>query len=337
MIPGNPFPVITTELNIITRSIALPCAQPAMVLAETAFKTTGTMILAALSIDPYSMLRGYVRPKDRRLLGRYRSKDEPRRGEGEDHKEHRFWKEGLPDTGREIGKRLPGASFFTGRRIGTAERVIWSGLDLGTHALWYYFMFELGKEGFMKWQSAVCCMQCPLKSPPYTYFTTETQANNVWSAFHTAVGVFPLPNGHAINVEQQGFVLDAPATGTFWFFGEYSNPGYTGSTSWWEYECSGEPNIVSTPYDKVGGKFEPVPGAPGFYFADSMSVLLMGSFKHAQNIFFNADGYIPAQYASASFTKNAGVAYTYDDEQTLIHLRPCDDNAARAKSIQWST
>lgn len=160
----NPYPTITLELNAIVHTVELPCAQPAKLLAETAFAVSGDMVLAALSIDPRSMLRGYIRPKDRRLLGRYRSKDEPRRGIGEDDEEHDFWKDGLPDTGREIGKVLPGAEFFTGRQIGTAERFIWTGLDLASRPLWFYFLFELTKGGFMAWQSAVCQMKCDIVS-----------------------------------------------------------------------------------------------------------------------------------------------------------------------------
>ena len=184
---------IAHDMNVIRKTLAIPCAQKPLLIIETKFKVLGSMLLAALSVDPRSILRGYLRPKDRRMLGRYKAKDEPRMGEGEDGEEHKFWKDGIPDTGMEIGKKLPGADLFAGRDIGAGERFLWEFDRADAIVGFGWFVLEIGGDGLSKWQSAVCNMKCVSKPPQPgdLSFNYTGMINDTWLAGATTAPTSP--------------------------------------------------------------------------------------------------------------------------------------------------
>jgi hypothetical protein len=103
------------------------------------------MFLVLLDFGWDDVARGFFRPAGIRTRWKFRP---GKAGQ----KKKRFE---IPELGESIGKRLPGARFFRGRRVGPFWRWFWRIDGLAQRALWYWLLADIGVDFVYNWTTGI--------------------------------------------------------------------------------------------------------------------------------------------------------------------------------------
>jgi len=148
------------KVNYIVRFLVNPCTAPVVVYVELAAVPLGDAIITWFTFGLLDVVRGAVRPNEA-------NRKRPRRGKGKgggkgkNGGRTRFsgrggWRNmpGLgDDTGGWLGKQLPGAKQFKGRKTNQLERFLWMVDDVGQRALFAIMVGSIITDGLYDWFS----------------------------------------------------------------------------------------------------------------------------------------------------------------------------------------
>jgi len=175
--------------------VSNPCGASPSISAETLAPALGELAIELIAIDPYSIARGYFRPRGRFGgcgPGRKKKIREAKARDGEkrrvtyeeEEKPRKRIKFEIPDTGREIGKMLPGSEFFIGRNVGKKEKWFWALENVSERFLWYYFILDIGKDAIYHWADGIFQIACNKDHPssPYIPYYPSLPGANFSSA-----------------------------------------------------------------------------------------------------------------------------------------------------------
>ena len=128
------------RINTIIDFFQSDCRPSWYVYIQTLLPALGEAVLVLLDYGWDDIARGFLRPYG------LRSRRSLRRG-----KRGRFRLPEIPEIGEEIGKRLPGAQIIRARRIGAAQRLLFT-VDMAVQrALWYWLVVDLVTETAYNW------------------------------------------------------------------------------------------------------------------------------------------------------------------------------------------
>jgi len=128
--PLNPIPRTWTNLNRILEITTAPCGDKLAMMVTTLPIALGHALMLWIVPEPSQILQNYLRPSGRRGIGKGYIKA-PRKAIADRLGNLRYaTKDGIPDIDHEIAQFIPGRGFFGSRVAGTAERWLWTGIDL---------------------------------------------------------------------------------------------------------------------------------------------------------------------------------------------------------------
>lgn len=128
--PLNPIPRTWTNLNRILEITTAPCGDKLAMMVTTLPIALGHALMLWIVPEPSQILQNYLRPSGRRGIGKGYIKA-PRKAIADRLGNLRYaTKDGIPDIDHEIAQFIPGRGFFGSRIAGTAERWLWTGIDL---------------------------------------------------------------------------------------------------------------------------------------------------------------------------------------------------------------
>lgn len=134
-----------SKLNIVTNVTEFSCDGDWLLYVETLLPALGDMFLVLLDFGWDDVARGFFRPSGIRTRWKFRpSKKKGRRFRFE-----------IPELGESIGKLLPGAKFFRGRRVGPFWRWFWRIDGLAQRALWYWLLVDVGVDLAYNWTTGI--------------------------------------------------------------------------------------------------------------------------------------------------------------------------------------
>jgi len=130
------------KVNFVIDAWAVPCDAPWYVYIETLKPAALTALITLSTFGWDDMVRGYARPKQpgTRRTGKRKGK----------------WRRALPtwpETGEEIGKRLPGADEIKGKRWGTLTRFLWRIDSIAQRFLFGWLVLDVTIDLAFNWTS----------------------------------------------------------------------------------------------------------------------------------------------------------------------------------------
>lgn len=142
-------------LNRIEFLVENPCEANFAVYAETFLPAAGNAILVLLTPTPEEILEEYLDPKAGRKKPRRKFRGKPRRMRARGRFHRRRWPGGFPDPDGSIAKRIPGASFFNGRKGTLPEQIFWRGINVADRFLWYWLVIDVTDDLIYNWSSGI--------------------------------------------------------------------------------------------------------------------------------------------------------------------------------------
>lgn len=142
-------------INAVTNFVEYGCYPHWTVWVDTFWKPAGILVIQLFGFGWGDVLRGYFRPTNiRGIGGRTRV---PTRG-----KKNKPGKKGggrriprPPEIGNEIGKALPGSTFFQGRKVTGLERRLWI-IDMGFQRIaWWWLVADVTENFVTNWTTAI--------------------------------------------------------------------------------------------------------------------------------------------------------------------------------------
>lgn len=142
-------------INAVTNFVEYGCYPHWTVWVDTFWRPAGILVIQILSFGWGDILRGYFRPTNiRGIGGRTRV---PTRGKknkpGKSGRTRRIPRP--PEIGNEIGKALPGSTFFQGRKVTGVERAAWVIDGQQQRVLWWWLVADVTEDFVTNWTTAI--------------------------------------------------------------------------------------------------------------------------------------------------------------------------------------
>lgn len=244
---------VLDSLNAIEDFVEYGCYPNWTVWIDTLMPALGAAILQLLDFGMGDVIRGYFRPSGTRGIGiGTRRPVRPKKGTPQ----KRRWglrPIQLPETGNQIGKRLPGSQFFRARKVTGLERYLWS-IDMTVQrALWYWLVADVTSDFITNWTTAIMESEACRKDTLGTVAAEKPEPQNTtagswgahlgWTTLHDdtpnlwsgASGTLVIPQGYHAYISYQA---DSGAPPAFQNDGMQLRVGLA-----WDY-----PGNITTPY-----------------------------------------------------------------------------------------
>ena len=142
----NPFtpPEWVKDVQSVVEWIDNPCHAPWPVYVGLAIPALGDATLQLLDFGLGDVIRGALRPKQLRSLGKMRGFGPRGRRGG-----------GIPEIGNMLGKMIPFTESFRGRQIGMGREFLWLVDGAVQRVLWYSLIADIGKNFVINFASAI--------------------------------------------------------------------------------------------------------------------------------------------------------------------------------------
>lgn len=216
--PINSYQAIPQNIRFL---ISNPCGANPHVYVETLLPVVGKAVITLLTFGLSDIIIGYTRPKIPRGRPRY-GKREPKRGRGRDgRKRPQRPPFGIPETGNEIGKRLPFAQQVQGLTDNKLGHLFWIPVNLAERALWYWLVADLIKDSVYEWSSDIYKESCPTLPHVGGWATWNggyLGANLVGSIFWPVGHPGQYGASELKNMTYGGTVFDWPGLKSGWFY-----------------------------------------------------------------------------------------------------------------------
>lgn len=221
------------SLNAIKKITESTCADKWDIMVETAIPAAGEALWLLLVPDPGEILENYLNPRSRRSQ-RKRGAAGTGQRQMTRYGQMRWWQKiGFPDLDQIIADRLPGADAIRGRKVGTAEKWLWQGIDVVDRVLWYWLLIEVGRTFVVEWGSGIVESRF-CTNPMLSLFTgfgdvEPTSTNNpFWSdegdVFVQTNNGWLIQGGGTLRRENDFIRVDGPVAATI--TGTIQEPGF---------------------------------------------------------------------------------------------------------------
>lgn len=122
---------------------------------DTLWEPLGDLFLELLDFGLGDILRGYFRPNQVRGFGGITRFPDRKKPPAPNRRRPPKGFPKFPEIGNEIGKKLPGAEFFAGRKVTGLERWFWQIDMLVQRFLWYWLVADLSADFIVNWTTAI--------------------------------------------------------------------------------------------------------------------------------------------------------------------------------------
>lgn len=187
------------------------CFPEYIVWVRTLGPALGEFVLGILGFGLGDILRGYFRPTGIRGIGRMNRVPARKRGRGADGRAKGLPRFGIPEIGNEVGKQLPGAGYFRGRKVTNAEMYLWTIDGVLQRGLFYWLMADLTADFIVNWTTAIMeseeCQKTPAFQARGSQGGEQPYFMDTWNSFVNA----QIDESEPSSVLEPSFTVNVPA------------------------------------------------------------------------------------------------------------------------------
>lgn len=175
------------------------CFPEYIVWLQTLTPCIGQLIIDILSFGYGDILRGYFRPIGARGLTRVNRAKLKAQGRTANERAKNRPRFQIPEIGNEIGKSLPGGTFFRGRKVTNAEAYFWQIDGLVQRGLWYWLLADITADFIICWTTGIMESEACARPPAYKLLVKRagplTVFTDLWSVLNTTPAEVEEPDG----------------------------------------------------------------------------------------------------------------------------------------------
>lgn len=132
-----------------------PCEDEWLVLLKTGLPAVGNTLLLLIIPNPQEILEEYLTPaKEKAGRRETRDSDPTDRRRSPSGRKRRRWSV-IPDVDGMIANRVPAREAVSGRRAGSLQRWLFTGIDIADRVAWYFMLADVSQSLMVNWTSNI--------------------------------------------------------------------------------------------------------------------------------------------------------------------------------------